>query len=110
MNQIQQTKYPDFIITFDIANFIVDILIEHCGVSPNRRKNLVEDFMWTQPTEYRFQGNLGLGGKLYNDSKLKVNCYPEDRTPKIDLMIQDANTKLKELYDKECYTVFNKAS
>jgi hypothetical protein len=102
MNQLQQTKYPDFIITFEVANSIVDILIEHCGVAANRKKTIVEDLMWTQPTEYRFQGALGFGGKLYNEdyreSRLKVSCYPEDKTPEIDLMIQTANNKLSVLY------------
>ena len=112
MNQLKQTKYPDFIITFDIASSIVDILIEHCGVAANRRKTIVEDLMWNDFVEYRFGGALGNGGKLYNDdyreSRLRVGCYSEDRTSEIDLMIQVANTKLSELYNK--YAISNKVS
>lgn len=33
----QQTKYPNFIITFDIANLIVEILIEQCKVAANSK-------------------------------------------------------------------------
>lgn len=109
MNQLEQTKYPDFIITFDIANSIIDILVEHCGVNANRRKTIIDDLMWGNLTEYRFQGNLGFGGKLnYNNSKIYVSYYPEDKTPEKELMVEIANNKLSEIYTK--YAVFNKIS
>lgn len=99
MNQLKQTKYPDFIITFDIANSIVDILIEHCGVAANRRKTIVEDLMWNDLTEYRFMAGLGVGGKLkHNHNRLYVDCYPEDNNSSRRLMIQAANSKLAKLY------------
>jgi hypothetical protein len=109
MNPLKQTKYPDFIITFDIANSIVDILVEHCGVNANRRKTIVDDLMWGKLTEYRFQGNLGFGGKLnYNNSKIYISYYLEDKTPEKELMVEIANNKLSEIYSK--YAVFNKIS
>lgn len=101
MNQLKQTKYPEFIITFDIANSIVDILVEHCGVNTNRRKTIVDDLMWGKLTEYRFQGNLGFGGKLnYNNSKIYVSYYPEDATLEKELRVEIANSKLSEIYTK----------
>lgn len=104
MNQLKQTKYPDFTITFDIANSIVDILIEHCGVAANRRNSIVEELMWQQLTEYRFQGELGFGGKLkHKHNKLYVDYYPEDKTTQREQMVQAANTKLEKIYKENKY-------
>lgn len=37
----------------------------------------------TEPYEYRFQGSLGFGGKIYfgHHRGLYVSCYREDETP-----------------------------
>ena len=80
------------------ANLIYEILRDDCGASEADR----EDFVWLQTLkhvpEYRFQGNLGFGGKLYLTKHLwHVMCYPEDMTPERTLAIRAANRKLAEL-------------
>ena len=49
-------------------------------------------------SEWRFQGDLGFGGKIYNKyDGLRVSCYPEDMTPERKAMIERANERLAEL-------------
>lgn len=74
----------------------VAICIMHCRATPaqfdgisNNRENLVE---------WRFQGGLGFGGKLYwNGRWFRVSCYPEHETPERKEMIAEANTRLKSI-------------
>lgn len=48
--------------------------------------------------EWRFQGSLGFGGKLYLSlGRLHVSCYPEYRTPERDALIERVNRRLEEL-------------
>lgn len=84
-------------MTPERANQVYDILIEECGAPVNGRISFVhnhsEDFR-----EYRFQGSLGFGGKLYGDHrKLWVSCYREDETPERLAMIERANKRLEGL-------------
>lgn len=45
--------------------------------------------------EWRFQGQLGFGGKLHlNGARLYVGCYPGDRTPGLDREIDRVNEAL----------------
>lgn len=50
--------------------------------------------------EYRFNGSLGYGGKLWlNDHECpRVDCYSEDMTPERRKMIKKANEALQALY------------
>lgn len=49
-------------------------------------------------TEYRFQGNLGFGGKFWNaNNRWYVTCYSEDETPERKAMIRKANERLAAL-------------
>ncbi len=52
--------------------------------------------------EYRFQGSLGFGGKvwLYNGDYPYVNCYREDQTPERKKAIAQADQALRELIQK----------
>ena len=84
---------------------IVDILIEHCGVAANRRKTIVEEL---SPQYIHFKDHQDLGVIFIQTQLVKVNCYSEDRTTRINLMMQTANSKLTELYNK--YAVSNKVS
>lgn len=106
MSQLNQTKYPDFIITFDIANFIVDILIEYCGVAANRRKTIVEDLMWNNPTEFRFQSDFFFDKTyiLFNlNNKLYLVHYSVKYITEIEDQLEIANNKLTELYKENSY-------
>lgn len=73
---------------------VYDVLIEHCGALPRERDDCCSA-MNSRCREYRFQGSLGMGGKLYNaHGKMYVSCYSEDRTPARDAAIAAANAKL----------------
>ena len=48
--------------------------------------------------EWRFQGSLGFGGKLYEGRPPYVSCYPEDRTPERDRVIARTNEALAALF------------
>jgi len=69
----------------DMYSKVWDILVEHAGASKSsdERESFVSSMTQIEyPTsEYRFQGSLGFGGKLYRSSRgLRVGCYPEDNT------------------------------
>ncbi len=91
-------------MTPEIANKIYDILIRDCGASPLYRKEFVQHHSsWNSknPSEFRFQGMLGFGGKFWYDpfrvATYRVSCYGEDRTAKRDRMIDKANAALAVL-------------
>lgn len=85
---------------------VYDVLIEECGASPHQSiRNMflnaatnIEPFYTNNRgfQEYRFQGALGFGGKIWQDHELNlsVDCYSEDRTPERALMIMRANARL----------------
>ena len=77
------------------------MLVETCGASQHE-DDMACFVCYAQeddPLEYRFQGNLGFGGKLYfhvavAGSPLRVACYPEDETPDRKRMVDNANESL----------------
>jgi hypothetical protein len=76
---------------------VFDILVEECGASSVMREEF--KLNWPECIEYRFQGLLGFGGKVWAGTVGRppyVSCYLEDRTPKRDEMIQAANQRLFE--------------
>ena len=92
------------------AKKIYDILVECCGAEEINREdfvNAVSDCNYGQKTpveEYRFQGALGFGGKVYNEIPWRVMCYQEDETPERLAMIKAANDKLRELQECALYS------
>lgn len=88
-------------------NTVYDVLVEECGAPRSCRDmfltiaNTPNGFYTNNRGfhEYRFQGALGFGGKLWQNHELRlhVDCYTEDRTPERDLMIARANARLKDL-------------
>jgi hypothetical protein len=87
----------------DLYYKVWDILVEHAGASKSsdERESFLSSMTQIEyPTsEYRFQGSLGFGGKLYRGSlgELRISCYPEDRTAKRIDIISRVNTLLKSL-------------
>jgi len=86
----------------DLYSKVWDILVEHAGASksPDERESFVSSMTQIEyPTsEYRFQGHLGFGGKLYRSSRgLSVSCYPEDRTALREIIINSVNRLLSPL-------------
>ena len=93
-------------------NKVYDILVEECEAYDGGHER--ENFLYHQmkettpddpysgpPTEWRFQGALGFGGKFWrNNGKLYVNCYSEDSCPEREEMIEKANKRLAVLLEK----------
>lgn len=79
---------------------IWDILKEYCGASDYMRDNFIQVALeWDYerlPLEYRFQGALGFGGKVWiqREGASYVNCYPEDEKPARRWMMKKANRAL----------------
>ncbi len=86
---------------------IYEILIRTCGAwdGPDACTQFIgaaEHFTALRSFEYRFQGSLGFGGKvwLYNGEYPYVNCYQEDETPERTKAIAQADQALRELIQK----------
>jgi hypothetical protein len=78
------------------ARAICCILFLECGATDFMLESFVP--MRNEITEYRFQGNLGFGGKFWNaNNRWYVTCYSEDETPERKEMIRKANEKLAAL-------------
>ncbi len=95
-------------MTPEMANRIYDVLVETCGVRDHEGHWMRQNFVFLQtsddpPTEYRFQGALGFGGKFWrlgHRDKWDVNYYSEDQTPECDKMVEEANKKLAVLREE----------
>jgi hypothetical protein len=91
------------VMTEKTANKIYDILVEHAGASESMRQTFVYDHTnpklkrFLRVTEWRFQGKLGFGGKLWIDgNRIYIDCYQEDEDKeKLDI-IKKVNELLKE--------------
>ena len=96
-------------------NLMYDILETTCKASPGLREMLLGNAkvaLEDRPQhthEFRFQGALGYGGKIWispeqplepdplSRLKLYVTCYKEDETTERLNMIEAANRQLKEI-------------
>lgn len=71
-------------------------------------EHVLEDFVASHTekdfpaTEWRFQGKLGFGGKLYTGSDMvcRVGCYLEDDTEETNEIILKANGMLEKIYER----------
>lgn len=92
-------------ITETQARQVATILTEECGWKIFDQRDL-DAFVYhvceRDCREYRFQGDLGFGGKFRNNGNNNniphVDCYPEDETPSRRKMIERANGRLRELF------------
>jgi hypothetical protein len=107
-------------LSSELADDLYNILIAFCEASPDMRQNFVHSMTERQaPHEYRFQGKLGFGGKLRTrleyvrvnsevtqtmtvrqDLFATVDCYPEDSTPELRLLIARVNALLAIVVEK----------
>jgi len=85
----------------DYLNRVYDILVETCGASEYWRDNFLQTMADGDCREYRFQGDLGFGGKLYRTDRVYVGYYPEDKTPERDAMVAAANERIAALNGKD---------
>lgn len=98
------SRYP---ITAEQAIAAYAILVEYVGARDDamERHCFVHYLTERDGDEYRFQGNLGFGGKFRNngnhDCTPYVDCYPEDLTEARETAIKTANVKLVELFSGE---------
>jgi len=83
---------------------VFDLLVKLAGAKEVFRSNFItcltgEDVVaFGNCYEYRFQGDLGFGGKLrYDGERLWVTCYAEDETPGRLKTMDDLNEKLELL-------------
>ncbi len=77
-----------------------DVLEKTCGA----HRGIREEFLFHardavksgRMLEFRFQGVLGFGGKVWfnNGSSVYVTCYPEDETRERRAVIKRANAEL----------------
>lgn len=86
---------------------VYQVLVEECGANPDKlvyfTLNQGRQNVNRMPSEYRFMGALGTGGKFYRatgDTRWYVTCYHEDRTPERAAMIERANERLAKLHSQ----------
>lgn len=76
---------------------IWSVLCEYVGASLADQDNFVQHMAGNDPpSEWRFGGTLGFGGKFY-PAEMAVRCYPEDETPARLAAIRNANVALARL-------------
>lgn len=89
------------------AEQIYKILVELAGAGDYRdQRDMFNNWFGGQyqdfSREFRFQGNLGFGGKFWrNDGRFYVNCYREDETPERLETIERTNEALSSLTPTE---------
>jgi hypothetical protein len=89
-------------ISDQAAQAAYDVVTNNCGAPVHARNPCAFHFTrWNgrAPTEFRFQGDLGFGGKLYLSRArgFYVDTYPEDRTQSRAAAIEAANAELASI-------------
>lgn len=86
---------------------VYDILVEECGAHDGDMERMSFQANFHDFDEWRFMGNLGFGGKIWRYAiygnphrtfTFKVTCYPEDKTPELQTIIDRANARLEDLF------------
>lgn len=92
-------------LTREQADAVYSVLVEECGATDDHmsfdRDSFVHYFTNTAHPEFRFQGQLGFGGKCRMDSHHpipRVDYYPEDYSVARENMIDRANARIQELF------------
>jgi hypothetical protein len=89
----------------DEAIAIYEILVELAGASSrdDERSGFVRYATADLFVEWRFQGCLGFGGKLYADGwdVPHIGCYREDETPARRSVIDDVNVRILALFEAD---------
>ena len=79
------------------------ILVQDCGVNPASEDQFLYDHLNSTCDEWRFQGNMGFGGKFRREAiypsgeRLYITAYREDTTPERKARIQAVNQKLADM-------------
>jgi hypothetical protein len=83
-------------VTEEQANAVYTVLVEHAGAAEWQRDEFVQLHVEGRCDEFRFQGDLGFGGKFWRHD-WRVSCYPEDETPARVEAIRVTNEALDQL-------------
>jgi len=89
----------------DIANKVYDLLVSIGGALEKERRDFIYHHCEDEYgcSEWRFQGNLGFGGK-YKSQTNHVSNYPENETnftKAVKELLQAELKKLKESYEAD---------
>jgi hypothetical protein len=87
------------------GEIIFDVLEDICRANKTERDTFIfthkPDHLNSFPSEYRFGGNLGSGGKFYISDRMHsrwyVDCWSNDRTPERDRVIKLTNERLERI-------------
>ena len=84
-------------MTTEQKRAIWDVLEQHCAAPPSMWPQF--EYHFPQCREFRFQGSLGFGGKVWKryGAGVFVNCYAEDETPERRAVVEAANQALSEI-------------
>jgi hypothetical protein len=84
----------------EMAHKVFDVLVHVAGASEHSRNEFVYHYTLSDrpPTEWRFGGTLGFGGKFWRaNDKWYVTCYREDGSVERQKTIDEANASLAAL-------------
>lgn len=84
------------VLTVEKAKAVYEILIEVCAANAREKDDFVYHHTKSDCNEWRFQGNLGFGGKYWS-GRNAVSCYPEHLTVEAEQIIKKANKMLSEI-------------
>ena len=100
-------KPAEYTLDPAVAARVWAVLVEHCGAS--QAGSTADQFFYhvgkvdRGGLEFRFQGALGFGGKVYLEPLsrwhpcFRATCYAEDETPARKAMLERANSLLAAL-------------
>lgn len=98
--------YTPFLRNENFWYMVYRILIEECGAydSESEHSNFTYQMAKNNVVEYRFQGKLGFGGKLWNNDRadgrcrIYVNYYKEDETEERNKIEKKTNERLEKFF------------
>jgi hypothetical protein len=79
---------------------VYNVLVEKGGASERMREAFVSHCVAGELTEWRFEGHLGFGGKIWlerHTGRLDINCYVENNNAKTEKIIAEINALLANL-------------
>lgn len=90
-------------LTRQQADIVYELLKQQCNAKECYKPLFVQSVIKQTRfgMEFRFQGDLGFGGKFHSNSNgWYVSCYPEDETEELKLKIGLVNRVLEKFKDK----------
>lgn len=101
-NSRSGSLFVDRPIPGDVAGAVWAVLVEHAGASPrpHARADFVSNAREGTWSEWRFMGDLGYGGKVWNAyQSFRVTCYAENETPERLAIVQKVNPLLQQIHN-----------